>query len=147
MNNMEKKCTKCGEPKEEFTPGRNTCTDCTLEYHKNWQRENRDRVAKYYRNTTPDAYFGVIAQRYRKPPRNRGGRGKDTCSRCPSLPRCKVFVKLDAPLDCEKVSKSDIIPLSRVGWGGLEAIGWTNRTKVWTPDEWSRWHTAIEEAL
>ena len=56
-------------------------------------------------------------------------------------------MKLNLPLDCEKVSKGDIIYLEAMGEGGLREVGWADRMLVWTDEIWKRYYAAIEEAL
>ena len=93
-----------------------------------------------------DRAFGVIAPRYVKPPVAKSRNGETVCDRCPShLSRCRVYVKLNLPLDCEKVSKSDIIYLGTLGEGGLREVGWLDRTQVWTDEIWERYYEAVKE--
>ena len=92
-----------------------------------------------------DRKYGVIAPRYQKPPFP--PRGGTSCDLCPALPRCRVYLRLDLPVNCEKLSKSDIIHMSRVGVDKLQEIGFLDRTQVWDDEIWKRYYTAVEEAL
>lgn len=144
-----KRCSRCRVPKPltEFHANQKYCKLCAAEYNKLWQRCNPDKMARYYRKRNVDSSFDVIAPRFLKPPRNRGGRGKTVCDRCPSHSRCKVYVKLDLAVDCEKLSKSDIIHMNRVGVDRLQEIGFLDRVQVWDSEIWERYYDALEEAL
>jgi len=47
-SNKYKICSKCNKNKIlcNFVKGRNKCRDCTREYHRNWERVNREHVNK-----------------------------------------------------------------------------------------------------
>ena len=91
-----------------------------------------------------DRKYGVIAPRYQKPPYpNR--KDKKVCKHCAALPHCEVYLKLHIPLCCEKVSKSDILSLGRVGVEQLREIGWTDRTLLWDDATWERYYEAVKE--
>ena len=110
-------------------------------FFKDGQSAARCRACRNTGGVSLDRQFGVIAPRYRKPPRN--GR-TPVCDRCPSRGRCNVYVKLDIPVDCEKVSKSDLPLLGGVGEGLLREIGWLDRTQTWTDDIWKSYYDILE---
>jgi len=97
-----------------------------------------------------DLLFEVIAPRYFTSLPTNGG--ASVCYRCPQHGRCKVFVQWDIPIDCEKVSKSDLILLGMVGDDKLREMGWLDRVEQWSDDSWGlfykfRGEVVVEEQL
>ena len=143
------KAIVCDECKADMiSDGVYWCTRCKSMldlgkfYFRHGRSTSRCKACNRTGGTALDRYFGVIASRYRKPPSN----GKiPVCERCPSESRCKVYVKLDVPVDCEKVSKSDMVHLGRAGEGLLREIGWLDRVQTWTDEIWERYYAAEKE--
>lgn len=105
-------------------------------------------VCEYsYQVKRKDDSYGIIAPRYKRPPRKYVKEGDSICNHCPSHGRCKIYVRLSLPIDCEKVSVEDLRAVSRAGQGLLAEIGWLDRVQLWDTEIWKRYYAAVEEAL
>jgi len=90
-----------------------------------------------------DDIYGVIAPAMRKAPR--GNNVHTSCGRCEAERRCDVFVKLDLPVECEKISKSDVYQILSLGERELARIGFLDRIIQWDDIILNKWQDAVRE--
>ncbi|MBW2559246.1 MAG: hypothetical protein JRE40_00175 [Deltaproteobacteria bacterium] len=102
-------------------------------------------VNKLISEEESDLLFDVIAREYFTDLPTGGG--ISICHKCPQHKRCKVFVRWDIPIDCEKVSKSDLMPLGRVSDDKLLALGWLDRVELWSEESWGLFYRFRDEVV
>ena len=85
----------------------------------------------------------MIAPRYRKPPKSRGGKGNGVCSKCPSNNTCIELNKYELPVECESIWDTDVAHIERQPTEVLMRTGFANRVQLWDNVIWTKYREAV----